>query len=175
MLNSVSTIFTMDIYTPYIKPEASQKQIIHTGRLTAIVALIIASAVAPLLAGQAQIFQYIQEYTGLVSPGILAIFLMGLFVKKTTAKAAVVGALGSIAIAAALKVPALGLPFLDQMFYTTVLTMVLIFGVSLTTNPDDDDPKAIRLTAETFRTTRGFAIGSYAVMVTLAVLYAVFW
>ena len=175
MLNSVSTIFTMDIYTPYIKPEASQKQIIHTGRLTAIVALVVASAVAPLLAGQAQIFQYIQEYTGLVSPGILAIFLMGLFVKKTTAKAAVVGALGSIAIAAMLKVPALGLPFLDQMFYTTVLTMVLIFGVSLTTNPDDDDPKAIRLTAETFRTSRGFAIGSYAVMVTLAVLYAVFW
>ncbi len=69
----------------------------------------------------------------------------------------------------------MALPFLDQMFYTAILTMVLMVGISLTTNPDDDDPKAIRLTAETFRTTKGFAIGSYALMVVLALLYTVFW
>lgn len=175
MLNSVSTIFTMDIYQAYIKPDATDKQILFTGRTTAAAALIIASLIAPLLAGQAQIFQYIQEYTGLVSPGILAVFLMGLFWKKTTAKAAVIGVIASIGIAFLLKLPVVALPFLDQMFYTAILTIVLMVGISLTTNPDDDDAKAIRLTAETFRTTKGFAIGSYILMVVLALLYTVFW
>ncbi len=175
MLNSVSTIFTMDIYQAYIRPDATDKQMLFTGRTTAAVALVVASVIAPLLAGQAQIFQYIQEYTGLVSPGILAVFLMGLFWKKTTAKAAVIGVIASIFIAFLLKLPAVALPFLDQMFYTAILTMVLMVGISLTTNPDDDDEKAIRLTSETFRTTKGFAIGSYVLMVVLALLYTVFW
>ena len=175
MLNSVSTIFTMDIYHPYVNPNATDKQMLFTGRTTAAAALVIASLIAPLLAGQAQIFQYIQEYTGLVSPGILAVFLMGLFWKKTTAKAAVIGVIASIGIAFLLKLPALALPFLDQMFYTAILTMVLMVGISLTTNPNDDDEKAIHLTSETFRTTKGFAIGSYMLMVVLALLYTVFW
>lgn len=76
MLNSTSTIFTMDIYKPYINREASQTKLVNVGRLTAGIALIIAVCLAPLLGGIDQMFQYIQEYTGLVSPGILAVFLM---------------------------------------------------------------------------------------------------
>ena len=99
MLNSTSTIFTMDIYKPYINREASQTKLVNVGRLTAGIALIIAVCLAPLLGGIDQMFQYIQEYTGLVSPGILAVFLMGLFWKKATNKGAIWGVLCSIPIA----------------------------------------------------------------------------
>ena len=99
MLNSTSTIFTMDIYKPYINKQASQKQLVTTGRITAFAALIIAIFMAPVMGNIPQMFQYIQEYTGLVSPGILAVFLMGLFWKKATNKAAIVGVLSSIVVA----------------------------------------------------------------------------
>ncbi len=79
MLNSTSTIFTMDIYKPYINTNASDKKTVNVGRLSAGVALLIGCVVAPLLGGIDQAFQFIQEYTGVVSPGILAVFLLGLF------------------------------------------------------------------------------------------------
>ena len=141
----------MDIYKPYFNREATDKQTVTVGRLTAILALVIAVLVAPQLSNVPQMFQYIQEYTGLVSPGILAVFIMGLFWKKTTTKAAIYGVLSSIVIALLLKVPSLELPFLTQMYYTLILTIVVIAGVSLTTNPNDDDPKAIITTSETFK------------------------
>jgi SSS family solute:Na+ symporter len=120
-------------------------------------------------------FQYIQEYTGLVSPGILGVFLMGLFWKKATSKGAIIGVLASIGVALVLKMPAIDLPFMDQMFYTMIITMVVIAGVSLTTAEEADDPKGIVLTARTFKTDNVFNIGAYAVLLALAVLYALFW
>jgi len=175
MLNSIATIFTMDIYKPYFNKEASDKTTVNVGRITAGVALVIAVIIAPQLSSVPQVFQFIQEYTGLVSPGILAVFIMGLFWKKTTTKAAIIGVLLSIVVGLLLKFPVLGLPFLDQMFYTLIITIVIIAGISLTTNPEDDDPKAIRLTADTFKTGPGFNIGAYTVLIITAVLYAVFW
>ncbi len=175
MLNSVATIFTMDIYKPYINKNATDKQTVNTGRITAAVALIISVILAPQLSSVPQVFQFIQEYTGLVSPGILAVFMMGLFWKKTTTKAAIFGVLGSIVVALLLKAPALGLPFMDQMFYTLIITIVMIAGISLSTNPEDDDPKAIITTSETFKTGNAFNIGAYAVLIITAVLYAAFW
>jgi len=73
MLNSTATIFTMDIYKPYINKNSTEKKLVTVGRITAAVALVIALIVAPLLKSLPQVFQYIQEYTGLVSPGILAV------------------------------------------------------------------------------------------------------
>lgn len=175
MLNSIATIFTMDIYKPYINKNATDKQTVNTGRITAGVALVISVLLAPQLSSVPQVFQFIQEYTGLVSPGILAVFMMGLFWKKTTTKAAIYGVLGSIVVALLLKAPALGLPFMDQMFYTLIITIVMIAGISLSTNPDDDDPKAIITTSKTFQTDSSFNIGAYAVLIVTAVLYAVFW
>lgn len=175
MLNSIATIFTMDIYKPYINKNATDKQTVNTGRITAAVALVISVILAPQLSSVPQVFQFIQEYTGLVSPGILAVFMMGLFWKKTTTKAAIYGVLGSIVVALLLKAPTLGLPFMDQMFYTLIITIVMIAGISLTTNPDDDDPKAIITTSKTFQTDSSFNIGAYAVLIVTAVLYAVFW
>ena len=111
----------------------------------------------------------------MVSPGILAVFLLGLFWKKTTAKGAVYGILSSIVIAFALKTPAVNLPWMDQMMYTMLMTMVVIAGVSLTTSDDVDDPRGIPLTAATFKTHRSFNVSAYAVLIILVVLYTVFW
>ncbi len=173
MLNSTSTIFTMDIYKPYINQAASQTKLVNVGRLTAGVALVIAVLLAPLLGGIDQMFQYIQEYTGLVSPGILAVFLMGLFWKKATNKGAIWGVLCSIPIALIFKLLPFEMPFMDQMFYTCILTIVIIFMVS--SCPTDDDPKAIKLTSDMFKTDKVFNICAYIICILLAVIYTVFF
>ncbi|MBU3927755.1 MAG: sodium/sugar symporter [Bacteroidetes bacterium] len=175
MLNSTATIFTMDIYKPYINKKAGNKQLVTTGRITVLVALVLATSVANSLGSIPQMFQYIQEYTGLVSPGILAVFLMGLFWKKTNVKGAIVGVMASIPVALALKFLPVEMPFLDQMFYTLLITMVIIVGISLSTGKGDDNPKAIPLLRETFITGKAFNISAYIMMIILVVLYTVFW
>ena len=168
MLNSTSTIFTMDIYKQYINKNASDKATVNTGRISAFVALVIACVVAPLLGNLDQAFQFIQEYTGIVSPGILAVFLLGLFWKKTTNKAAIVGALVSIPIAMYFKVAPKGwsnsyffidVPFMDQMGYTLLLTMGVIALYSYLQHKGADDEKGIPITKALFKTTPLFNIG----------------
>ena len=184
MLNSTSTIFTMDIYKQYINPTASNKATVNTGRISAAIALIIASIMAPLLGGIDQAFQFIQEYTGVVSPGILAVFLLGLFWKKTTNRAAIIGALTSIPIAMYFKVAPKGwsdspifvdIPWMDQMGYTAILTGLIIVVFSLIQNKGKVDEKGIELNKEMFRTSAKFNIGAFVIMIILVVLYAMFW
>lgn len=175
MLNSTSTIFTMDIFKPYINRNATEKQLVTVGRLSAFAALLIALLLAPVMGNIPQMFQYIQEYTGLVSPGILAVFLMGLFWKKATNRAAITGVLSSILVALLLKSAAVDLPWMDQMLYTMLITMVIIAGVSMTTSVTADDPRGISLTADLFKTDPVFNISAYAILIILVVLYAVFW
>ncbi|MBI9042359.1 sodium/sugar symporter [Lutibacter sp.] len=184
MLNSTSTIFTMDIYKQYINPTASDKTTVNVGRISAAVALLIGSIMAPLLGGIDQAFQFIQEYTGIVSPGILAVFMLGLFWKKTTNRAAIVGALVSIPIAMYFKVAPNGwsesmlfvnIPFMDQMAYTVLLTMIVIGAVSLLQNKGKDDAKGIPITKQLFKTSPTFNIGAFAIMIILVALYAMFW
>ena len=180
MLNSASTIYTMDIYKPYIAPKVKEKtgkdvSLVLVGQISAGLFLVIACLIAPLLGSVGQMFQYIQEYTGLVSPGILALFLLGLFWKKTTNKGAITGVVLSIPIALALKFFPIDMPFIDQMFYTCLLTMAIIVMVSLCTCEKDDDVRAISLTADMFQTKRDFHIAAYAICVLLVVIYAVFW
>jgi len=184
MLNSTSTIFTMDIYKQYINKNASDKSTVNMGRISAGVALSIACVLAPLLGGIDQAFQFIQEYTGVVSPGILAIFLLGLFWKKTTNKGAIVGALVSIPIAMYFKVAPKGwstsaffvdVPFLDQMGYTAILTMIVIGIVSWVQHNGKDDEKGILIKKQLFKTSPLFNIGAFAVMIILVALYSFFW
>jgi SSS family solute:Na+ symporter len=184
MLNSTSTIFTMDIYKEYINKKANDKKTVNVGRISAAIALIIASIMAPLLGGIDQAFQFIQEYTGIVSPGILAVFFLGLFWKKATNRAAIIGALSSIPIALYFKVAPKGwsdhsvfvnVPWMDQMGYTALLTILVIVLVSLNQNRGKDDDKGINLKRDLFRTTPLFNIGSFAVLLVLAALYAIFW
>lgn len=175
MLNSTSTIFTMDIFKPYINKNASEKQLVSVGRIAAFAALLIAVFMAPVMGNIPQMFQYIQEYTGLVSPGILAVFLMGLFWKKATNKGAIAGVLSSIVIALVLKSQVVDLPWMDQMFYTMLITMAIIAGVSLTTSESSDDPNAIQLEPKMFQTSQVFNISAYIVLIVLVVLYTAFW
>ncbi|WP_117883691.1 sodium/sugar symporter [Aureibaculum luteum] len=184
MLNSTSTIFTMDIYKQYINKNASDKSTVGMGRISAGVALIIAALLAPQLGNLDQAFQFIQEYTGIVSPGILAVFMLGLFWKKTTNKAAIIGALASIPIAMYFKVAPNGwsnssvfvdVPFMHQMGYTVLLTMVVIIIASLIQHKGKDDEKGIDIKKGLFKTSPLFNIGAFAVMIILVLLYSVFW
>ena len=177
MLNSTSTIFTMDIYKEYFNKNASDKTTVNVGRLSAAIALIIAVIVAPLLGGIDQAFQFIQEYTGIVSPGILAVFILGLFWKKTTNNAAIWGAIASIPIALGLKfLPIPGLePWMHQMGITALLTMVIIVLISNIENKGADDPKGIVLSNDLFKTGPLFNVGAMVICILLAVLYALFW
>ena len=188
MLNSTATIFTMDIYKQLINKNASESKTVNVGRLSALVALVIATIMAPLLGGIDQAFQFIQEYTGIVSPGILSVFVLGLFWKKTSNKGAVFGALASIPIALFFKVGPKGwlanspiegffptLPFLDQMGLTAILSMIVIAIVSIKENKISDDKKAIKLDKDVFDTSLIYNVGSFILMIVLAFLYSFFW
>lgn len=184
MLNSTSTIFTMDIYKQYIGRDSSDKTIVSVGRISAAVALLIAVFIAPILQNLGQAFQFIQEYTGVVSPGILAVFLLGLFWKQTSNRGAIVGALASIPVAMYFKVAPKGwsnstlfvdVPFMDQMGYTVLITMLIIIVVSKLEHKNKFDTKGIILTENIFKTSPLFNIGSFALMLILTALYAAFW
>ena len=183
MLNSTSTIFTMDIYKSHFNKNASDAKMVSVGRITAVVALIIAIIIAPQLGSLGQVFIFIQEYTGVVSPGILAVFLMGLFYKKATNNAAIWGAILSIPIAMYFKVAPKGwsnasifveLPFMHQMGYTCLATLAIITIISYIEG-NQDDPKGINLTKELFATNNTFNIGAFSVLLITAFLYAMFW
>ena len=183
MLNSTSTIFTMDIYKSHFNKNASDSKMVSVGRITAVVALIIAIIIAPQLGSLGQVFIFIQEYTGVVSPGILAVFLMGLFYKKATNNAAIWGAILSIPIAMYFKVAPKGwsdasifveLPFMHQMGYTCLATLAIITIISYIEG-NQDDPKGIKLTKELFATNNTFNIGAFSVLLITAFLYAMFW
>ncbi|MAW15798.1 MAG: sodium/glucose cotransporter [Flavobacteriaceae bacterium] len=188
MLNSTATIFTMDIYKQLINKNANETKTVNIGRLSAFVALIIGTIMAPLLGGIDQAFQFIQEYTGIVSPGILSVFILGLFWKKTSNKGAIYGALASIPIAMFFKVGPKGwmvdsslegifptLPFLDQMGLTAILSMIVIALVSIKENKEKDDANGIQLEKGIFDTKSIYNIGSFALMILLAGLYSFFW
>ena len=184
MLNSTATIFTMDIYKPYINKKAKDKQMVTTGRVTALVALIIAVLIAPQLQNVGQVFQYIQEYTGVVSPGILAVFLAGLFWKQATNKGAIWGVLASIPIALYFKFGPNGwsdnsffltLPFMHQMMTTCILSFLIIVLVSFVESKGQDNPKAIILSKKLFETSKGFNVGAIVIILITAMLYIVFW
>ena len=183
MLNSTSTIFTMDIYRSHFNKNASDAQMVFVGRITAVVALIIAIIIAPQLGSLGQVFIFIQEYTGVVSPGILAVFLMGLFYKKATNNAAIWGAILSIPIAMYFKVAPKGwsdasvfveLPFMHQMGYTCIATLAVIALISYL-DGNKDDSKGINLTKKLFATNNTFNIGAFSVVLITAFLYAMFW
>tara|TARA_X000000368_G_scaffold413260_1_gene401025 strand:- start:1746 stop:3431 length:1686 start_codon:yes stop_codon:yes gene_type:complete len=184
MVNSTSTIFTMDIYKSIINKKADDKSLVSVGRIAGLVALIIAILIAPQLKSLGQVFQYIQEYTGVVSPGILAVFLMGLFYKKASNNGAIWGVIASIPIAMYFKVgpnewSSLSIfnhdiPFMNQMLITCLATMFIIFLISKIEG-NQDNPKAILITKKLFSTSPVFNISAFVICIITAFLYAFFW
>ena len=184
MVNSTSTIFTMDIYKSIINKNADDRSLVRVGRIAGLVALIIAILIAPQLKSLGQVFQYIQEYTGVVSPGILAVFLMGLFYKKASNNGAILGVISSIPIAMYFKVGPNGwsslsifnhdIPFMNQMLITCLATVFIIFIISRIEG-NKDNPKGIVITNTLFKTSPVFNISAFAVCIITAFLYAFFW
>jgi len=175
MLNSTATIFTMDIYKRFIDKNVSDTKMVTVGRVTSLVALVIAVFTAkPLLGNLDQAFQYIQEFTGFVTPGVVVIFCFGLFWKRITANAALSVAVLTIPLSFAIKVLWSSLPFLDRMgvvFLALSGIAILISFIERKT----DDPKGIELYKGLFHTKMSFNIGAIVLTAIVAVLYIIFW
>jgi solute:Na+ symporter, SSS family len=180
--NSISTIFSLDIYKKYFNKEATEKQLVGIGKWVVIVAMGIAALIAPALKNLDQAYQFIQEYVGFISPGVLAIFLLGFFWKRTTAAAALTGSLLTIPISTILKFlpnwtngffP--DYPFLDRMTITFGIIVVMMVGISLSRPPSTDVSHTIVIDKKDFKVSPAFVFGSVIIMGILAGLYTVFW
>ena len=135
MFNSTSTLFTMDIYKQFINKNASEKKLVNVGRLTSVSALLIALvAVYPLMGGIDQAFQFIQEYSAFVYPGVVVIFGLGLLWKRASGTAAVVAAIGTFAFSILFKFTLPEVPFLVRSGYVFIVLVILFVSISLRSN-----------------------------------------
>ena len=187
-INSIATIFTLDIYaqrrgvttraeegaaaTTDVKEE---RHLVLIGRITAAVAIVLAMVTArPLLGKSDQAFQYIQEYTGFFTPGIVVIFLLGLFWKRATELGALSAAIASFVVSLALKYGAPGLPFMDRMGVVFLIALALAVVISLL-KPQTREANQIVTEGVDYRTSAGFNIGGVGVICILIALYATWW
>jgi SSS family solute:Na+ symporter len=173
-INSIATIFTMDVYKP-LRPQTSQHRLVLIGRSTAAGALIIAMLAAkPLLGSFDQAFQYIQEFTGFFTPGICVIFLLGMFWERTTATGALVAAVASAVLSFVFKLSWPSLPFMDRVGLVFLLCLSIAVVLSLLQAPRQT---ALRVDLKNidYSTDAGFNVGAIIVIVILIALYAVWW
>jgi SSS family solute:Na+ symporter len=193
--NSISTIFTLDIYKKYINRGADEAKQVRIGRLTVLVAMIIAVLISDSLGiDKKGGFQFIQEYTGFVSPGIFAVFILGFFWKRANSKGALAAIIGGFAMSIILKfLPSWGIDlsllqsmgfaalnpttgifeiaFLDRMGLVFLVCVLLIFILADKRN----SPKGLEIDSSMFRPSPGFTVGALAICVVLTALYVVFW
>ncbi len=195
--NSIATIFTLDIYKKKINPAADESRIINVGKITVVAAMLIAILIAPLMGiDKKGGFQYIQEYTGFVSPGVFAMFIMGFFWKKTTSCAALFATIGGFIFSLFLKfLPAhadlsglasIGfskanaagvyeIPFLDRMGIVFGLCVAGMVIISLIENMRGVKTNGLEINTSMFRVSNSFLVGSLLIGGILAALYGVFW
>lgn len=174
MTNSISTIFTMDIYAK-MKPGKTQRHYVHIGRIAALVSLAIALVVAePLLGKFDQAFQYIQEFTGFFTPGIVVIFVMGMFWSKASSSGALAAAIGSAVFSLLLKFSWPELPFMDRVGLVFLMCLALCVVVSLFTDSKSSN-SSVSLKEVSFATDKGFNVATVGVVIILTALYAAWW
>jgi SSS family solute:Na+ symporter len=194
--NSISTIFTLDIYKNSINKDASEKKLVWVGRLAVVGAMVIAIIIAPMLGiDRKGGFEFIQEYTGFVSPGIFAMFIMGFFWKRTTASAAMFAIIGGFALSVLFKFmpsyvnlsslnhfgfsvmnQSTGLyeiPFIDRMGFVFISCIIMMVVISFLSK--EQSKSTIEIDPAMFKTTRSFAVGAMVVFVILVTLYTVYW
>ena len=173
-INSIATIFTMDVYRP-MRPQASPEHLVLVGRIVAVLALITAIVVAkPLLGSFDQAFQFIQEFTGFFTPGICVIFLLGMFWSRCTANAALVAAVASAVLSYALMKLWPALPFIDRVGVVFLACVALAIIVSLIQKPQPPS-MAIELKNIDYSTSTGFNIAAAVIIVVLIALYTTWW
>jgi len=175
MVNSISTIFTMDIYRNIYKGSSDDK-LVRTGRIVSFLALVIAVITAkPLLGNLDQAFQYIQEFTGFVTPAVVAIFILGIFWKKTTPNAALWMAVLTIPLSWAFKALMPEFPFLNRMMIVFLVLAFVGIVISLIESKGKNQPNAVELHKSLFVTSNTFIAGSILMLGMTAALYIIFW
>src|SRR5688572_24317947 len=180
--NSISTIFALDIYKKFINKSASEKTIVATGKWTVIISMVLAGIVTPLLRTLDQAYQFIQEYVGFISPGVLAIFLLGLFWRRTTSLAALLGALLTNPVSTLLKFLPYwtngafpDFPFLDRMTITFVLIIIVMIVTSLLGSRSTTQNEAIEIDLKMMKVSPAFLVGAVIILGILTGLYTSFW
>src|SRR5579884_2040387 len=172
-INSIATIFTLDIYAK-LGAAKDERRLVVVGRLAACAAILLAILSArPLLGSFDQAFQYIQEYTGFFTPGIVVIFLLGLFWPRATEAGALAAAAGSFVLSIALKALWPSLPFLDRMGLVFLLALAAAVAISLR-RPTPHAGSRIDTRVD-YRTSPAFNLGALGVIAILTALYAVWW
>jgi solute:Na+ symporter, SSS family len=171
--NSISTIFTLDIYKKYLGKDKSEAELVKIGRIVILGAMVLAIAVSDFMGiDKKGGFQFIQEMTGLVSPGVFAAFIMGFFWKRTNSAGALFAIVGGFILAFLMHNFMTELPFLDRMglvFVICVLVMIIL-GYVL---PQEN--KGLEIDAQMFKVDRTFGVGMVIVLAIITFLYSYFW
>lgn len=199
--NSIATIFTLDIYKKRINPDADEKKQVWIGRATIILSMLLAVLIAPFLGiDKKGGFEFIQEYTGFVSPGIFAMFILGFFWKKTTSNAALFATIGGFALSVFFKIlpqfanlsflSPMGfakqvlqkdgslvyeIPFLDRMGFVFLFAVIGMYIISILENKRGVVPNGLEVDTKMFRTDSKFAVGALLIMGIIVALYTVYW
>ncbi len=174
--NSIATIFTLDIYKNYVNKDASEKQLVWIGRLSVIVAILLGVGIilTDYFAGIMKQggFGFIQEMTGLLSPGIFASFIMGFFWKRTNSAGALFAIVGGFLISLYSHFNFAHIPFIDRMgwVFCTCVGVMVVLGYAL-----PNERKGLEIDTDMFKVDRTFAIGASIILAALAVLYYTFW
>ncbi|MFC3559856.1 sodium/sugar symporter [Pedobacter jamesrossensis] len=199
--NSIATIFTLDIYKKVLKTDATEKNLVLTGKITIVVAMVLGVLIAPHLGiDKKGGFQYIQEYTGFVSPGIFAMFILGFFWKKTTSNAALFATIGGFGLSLLLKfLPKLTdlswlsgmgfsklvkqengtmlyeIPFLDRMGFVFIFCIIGMYIISMIESKKGVNEKGLEIDVKMFKTSKSFAVGALIIIGLIVALYSVYW
>jgi SSS family solute:Na+ symporter len=195
--NSISTIFTLDIYKKRINTDATEKKMVVVGRVVVVIAMILAILISPHLGiDKKGGFQYIQEYTGFVSPGIFAMFILGFFWKRTTSSAALFATIGGFILSIILKflpgavdlsfLAPLGfskdngtgvyeIPFIDRMFFVFIFCVIGMYIISTIETRRGVKPKGLEIDRGMFRLSPGFTVGTIIIGGIIAALYTIYW
>jgi SSS family solute:Na+ symporter len=176
IINSASTIFSIDLYKIYLNPSASEEKLVKTGRISGTIMVIFAALIASMLTGIEQVFQFIQEYTGLVSPGITAMFVLGIFWKRTTARAAWIAVLITLPVPLLLKWIFPAMPFLDNMVVSFLVICAQMVITSLMLKENHEKDHKWELPGGIFRNNDPvFIRASIGILIILVLLYFIFW
>lgn len=199
--NSIATIFTLDIYKKAFNTNATEQNLVNVGKISVIVAMLLAVLLSMLLGNALmgegkQGFQYIQEYTGFVSPGIFAMFILGFFWKKTTSNAALFATVGGFVVSVILKflpqwidlaplyeygwavTNASGvyeIPFMDRMAIVFAVCILGMYIISIYENKKGIIPKGLEVDISMFKVSTSFAVGALIIVAMLVAVYTAYW
>jgi len=200
-VNSIATIFTLDIFKKKIDVNASEKKMVRVGKLTVLIAMLLAVIIAPHLGiDKKGGFEFIQEYTGFVSPGIFAMFILGFFWKKTSSNAAMFATIGGFILSVLFKflpnwmnleflnstgfavlVPQENgtslyeIPFIDRMGFVFVICVAVMIVISLFDQKRGIKSKGLEIDSSMFKVNNAFLAGSLLIGGILVALYSIFW